>query len=199
MYLAQDDVQGVLDLLNDDPEIAFVVSNGPGEWVAKSEVVTLSLSRTGLWHVPSGPLPLLRPKPDTHTDPLSDPWSGWIERLQGADPSTPYFGPGHPGIFWLNLHPEGWEEGSFCGLSSFEWIGNHYTALGSRAAPETERWWRRLRQRIAKRTRRVPRKSLSSGEVPEIFAFDAAYCRLEAGGIADMNPSPHRRPASRPA
>jgi hypothetical protein len=63
-------------------------------------------------------LPLLREKgrPD---GVIEDPSVGWSEERTGADPTTPYFGAGHVGIFWLNVRTIGRkkekQKGSGCG------------------------------------------------------------------------------------
>jgi hypothetical protein len=187
MYLLPEDVPSLLGLLNTDDDIAFLVSNGPNRWIARQELIHLPVGRTGLWHIPSGPLPLLDPKPTNQVRSISNPFSGWVEQRQGADPSTPYFGD-HPGTLWLNVRLQGRDMGSICGLSSFEWIGNYNAAIGRPAPPQTVRWWKALQARVRKRTRRVPRRALGLTEPPEIFAFPAAYRELDAGGNADMNP-----------
>lgn len=187
MYLLESDASVLVELLVQDPDIAFLIPDGPGKWRAAKAVGVEGSKRIGLWHIPSGPLPLL---PVRNEDPIRlvrDPWEGWTEERTGANPRTPYFGAGHPGIVWLNLRMDAHDQSSLCGLSSFEWIGNHYKMIGSSAAPSTEAWWRSLRRRVSKLSRKVPRKSLSSGLPAEIYAFPGAYRHLEAGGVVDLN------------
>jgi hypothetical protein len=188
LYLTETDASVLFELLAQDPEIAFLVPDGPRRWRAVKAIATKGIERVGLWHVPSGPLPLL---PATNGDPIhrvQDPWLGWMEERTGANPNTPYFGAGHPGIVWLNLRTSGKDRGSYCGFSSFEWIGNHYKVIGNAAATSTEVWWKSLRRRVVKLSKKVPRQQLSSSSRPEIFAFPCAYDLLEAGGVADANP-----------
>ena len=187
MYLLAEDVPSLLGLLNTDDNIAFLVSDGPNRWIARRELIHLPAGRKSLWHIPSGPLPLLYPKPSNQVGSISNPFSGWVEQQPGADRSTPYFAD-HPGALWLNLNLQGRDTGSICGLSSFEWIGNHYAVIGRPAPPQTVRWWKAFQARVRKRTRRVPRGALGRTERLEIFAFPAAYRELEAGGNADDNP-----------
>jgi hypothetical protein len=66
-----------------------------------------------------------------------DPWQGWQEEIAGADRRAPYFGPGHYGVFTLDLVL--FEKG--VGTASFDWIGSYY----ERAPEATEKWWKRLR------------------------------------------------------
>jgi hypothetical protein len=187
MYLAADDVALLSAMLNADEEIAILVTDGPRRWKAVLGLSTLSMGRIGMWHIPSGPLPLLAPDKKDALQ-VHDPLSGWNEMRTGADPTTPYFGAGHPGVIWLNLRPHPKERNSACGMSSFEWIGNHYSLIGNPATKATELWWRSLRRRIRRIAKKVPRQHLSSPSRSEIFAFPAALILLEAGKSFDANP-----------
>jgi hypothetical protein len=141
MYISRPDTSLLMELLLHDPDIAFLVPDGSKRWRAVKEMNAQGNERVGLWHVPSGPLPLL---PPVHGDPIQqihDPWFGWKEERTGADPNTPFFA-AHTGVFWLNLHVEGKDRGSCCGLSSFEWVGNRYKIIGKGSQPSTEDWWK---------------------------------------------------------
>lgn len=91
MYLLPPDIELLNDWLNQENEIAFLVADDPGKWIAQN---TRAISRDigtqvamrghsflrpgyveyNLWHVPSGPLPLLT---QGLTDGLiQDPWHG---------------------------------------------------------------------------------------------------------------------------
>ncbi|RYD33569.1 MAG: hypothetical protein EOP86_13075, partial [Verrucomicrobiaceae bacterium] len=146
IYAAQDDFAKILDWLNASDQIAFLVSGGPRRWEAVPRIDSISVPRICLWHVPSGPLPLLHPHPDRKQSLITDPLRGWEELRTGADPSTPYFGAGHPGVIWLNHRPVSSRISGGIGLSSYEWIGNHYRMIGKSAKPDTETFWRLLRK-----------------------------------------------------
>src|SRR5262245_46034700 len=103
-YADEKDFRILLNFLNDHPDIAFIVSNGPHRWRAERKVPRLK-RESALWHVPSGPLPLLYPPPSEKEERIRNPWEGWKELFPGADTNSPYFGPGHPGIIWLNRQP----------------------------------------------------------------------------------------------
>jgi len=188
MYLVSQDAPPLLALLNEDPDLAFLVTAGAGRWIAHSRVPDLSLGRTALWNVPSGPLPLLGTTASDADEVVADPWAGWTENRKGADPAVPYFGAGHPGVIWSNLRIQARDVDSTCGLSSFEWIGNRYAGIGSAATTRTERWWKSLRGRVRKITHRVPRARLDSSSPPEIYAFRSAYELMMNGRNADNNP-----------
>lgn len=139
MYLNKADLNQLFAWLNKEEDIAFLISDGPMRWRA---VKTMAESRDGrfcLWHQHSGPLPLLRKgAPDSF---VVDPWAGWREEITGANPTQPYFGSGHPGIYWLNAQTSsGWSADGI-GLSSFEWVGNYYKIIGREAPPVTKNWW----------------------------------------------------------
>jgi hypothetical protein len=177
IYAADNDWDLLLGLLNADSEIAFVSSDGAGRWRAINTIARLSVGRYCLWHVPSGPLPLLRPGGQP-SGLVEDPFAGWREERQGADKEQPYFGPGHPGVFWLNVRPDTFGKYSgvrTIGLSSFEWIGNWYRSLGSSPELSTERWWRRLGAWARRHATKVPRGGLSQHDPPEIWALPCAY------------------------
>ena len=69
MYLLKQDVEFLNDWLNQESDIAFLVSNGAKKWIAKKEHNIISDTGTqtsnyivrkySLWHTPSGALPLL--------------------------------------------------------------------------------------------------------------------------------------------
>ena len=181
LYMDDRDAADLLSWLNDEPHIAFIVSNGAKQWKALDAVSSFS-PRSCLWHTNSGPLPLLTESSDLIVD---DPWSGWTEQRTGADPTTPYFGAGHPGVYWLNNYPNN------CGvipLSSFEWIGNHYRTIGDPAPPSTEKWWARLRRRIKKTAIRIPRTGPVDGTNPEIWTLPNALAAIQSG--TDRSPNP---------
>jgi len=86
MYLAVDDVAPLSAMLNADEEIAFIVTDGPKRWKAILGLATLPMGRMGMWHIPSGPLPLLA-REEKDDGWVHDPFSGWNELR--TDPTTP--------------------------------------------------------------------------------------------------------------
>jgi hypothetical protein len=84
IYAAEEDMRWLFDTLSVEPEIAFLLSAGEKRWTATKKKEFVRDGRVGLWHVPSGPLPLLREKgrPEGIVD---DPWAGWTEERTGAD------------------------------------------------------------------------------------------------------------------
>lgn len=183
MYVTREDAAWLLDALNADDEIAFLVADGPRRWKARRAVDELPAGRTtALWHLPSGPLPLVG-----STDPqIPDPFAGWREQITGMDPTVPYF-ENHAGVLLLTYRPEGLSRGSACGLSSFQWIGDHYAVIGKPAPRATERWWTGMVRKVEAAATLVPRRSLIASSPPEIYAFPAALDRLNDGKTFDQN------------
>ncbi len=205
MYLNHADIVLLLDRLNADPEIAFLVATGIPEydhsWIAVTRVEQLRDGCTMLWHVPSGDLPLLAKEfPDPPTI-IPDPWQGWTEQRPGADPSFPFLGI-HPGVVELDINRHGvtfdgrgkqpWSSlprsADIIGMSSFGWVGPRYTMIGRSAPESTTRWWRRLRRWVNKNARRIPRSGTPDGPDAEIFAFPSAYAAIVQGKLRDDNP-----------
>ncbi len=188
LYLFGDDSDALRKMLNDDPEAAFIVADGIGQWKAVEALDVLDGKRHAIWHVPSGPLPLLSSLQGEPDDQIVDPWLGWTERRKGADPMTPYFGAGHPGIFWLNLKNHHWANESTIGLSSFEWIGHRYAKIGNTVAPATDKWWKRLTTKIKRASSKMPRGGPRGTFKPEIYALPGAVRAFGEGKNADDNP-----------
>jgi hypothetical protein len=188
IYATTADIESIRAWLNAETAVAFVVGATPGRWVAQATIDSFDQSRICLWHVPSGPLPLVSAEPGEAPSWIDNPWSGWQERRAGADSSVPYFGAGHPGTVWLNVRRSSPRDPEILGLSSFEWIGNHYRIIGNTAHPDTERWWQRLKRWVKKNSILVPRGGLASQTEPEIWALPHARERLLAGIAADVNP-----------
>ena len=184
LFVDETDLAVLLDWLNAEPDIAFVLADGPRRWKAVATVNRLKDGRHALWHVAGAPLPLLRES--GRAGVIADPWSGWEEQRTGFDPTTPYFGPGHTSIFWLNLHarhrPSSAKESRNTGvpllgvkdllsLTSVEWIGNHYR----KAPPQSHRWWRHLKTWVSQSATK-----LTAGR-HKFWAFPSALAKLRGG------------------
>lgn len=190
MHLDEEDFGLVKQWLSGDEEIAYIVADGPGRWRAGRTIAEVADHRFCLWHIPSGSLPLLTQ--DVRRDEqIANPWAGWTELRGGADPSVPYFGAGHVGIIWLIMNIASKESTGGIGLSAFEWIGNRYSVIGKPAPKATHRWWNRLKGRVQRAARLVPRNGPINGAIArggEVWAFPSAYRRLVAGENRDFNP-----------
>lgn len=142
-----DDLPAIEAWLDGDGAIAQIVSEGEGKWRARMNVELGMPGRWHFFHIACGPLPLLMPKDSGEPDgEIADPFAGWTERRAGAEPTTPYFGPGHVGVFRFAIGRE--KEG----VSNFtvQWIGDHYAILGQKAPDAAKKWWGRLRRFLLK-------------------------------------------------
>lgn len=183
VYATENDLTMLLSYLNGSDELAFIVSNGPSKWIAVRTLPFLKDDRYCIWHISSGPLPLFRGAQETPVQ-IANPFAGWTEAKAGADSTQPYFGAGHPGVFWLNIRSKSRDRASgeeMIGLSSFEWIGNHYKVIGSVARPETQRAWKALGRWIRKNAIKVPRGGPREPTPLEIWALQDAQARFESG------------------
>jgi hypothetical protein len=184
-YASQDDLPLVNAALFADGDVALLMHEGENQWRAVLDRPVAADGRYHLWHVPSGPLPLMPAEMDGPVGSIDDPFAGWTH-LRVTD-GHPFFG-SHVGIFWLNLHVSPRSPGSGIGLSSIEWIGNHFWAIGREAPAVTKKRWDKLRRQFARLGPKVPRGGLESAAKPEVFALPAALKELEGGASADTSP-----------
>lgn len=186
LYADKHDIDNLFEWLNAEESIAFIISDGPKRWIAVQTLEAPCSGRVCLWHAESGPLPLLRKLlPDGR---IRNPWKGWTEKRTGADSSSPYFGPGHPGVYWLNVNTTSKDAEDGIGLTSFEWIGNHYKCIGNAAPIVTKKWWERLRRHVKKTATRIPRWGPIDGDGAEIWTLPSAFNSIENGCSRDANP-----------
>lgn len=213
LYLLREDILFLNDWLNATKEIAFLVSDGKGRWIAKSEHRILGdigtqydcdrRSMPGsaeylLWHVPSGPLPLVSPTgtsgvklqfKDTAraSEPtILDPWKGWDELRTGANSRVPWLGPGHVGSIHLEIR-DFQDQIEEIPLSGFGWIGNHYKTIGNAAPDATMKFWKRLRSMAKKVGHIVPRGN-RAGFPKDSYAFPQAFREISNGRPCAVNP-----------
>ena len=185
LYALEPDLTLLLERLNADPEVAFIVPAGPRRWRAASHLPRLAPGAHTLWHTPSGALPLLG-RGDTEPDiSIPDPFAGWEERLPTAGSKQPFFG-SHPGVIWLYVSAP--LDSGAVPMSAFGWIGNRYRAIGHGAPATTAKFWRGLQGWIRRQRTLVPRGGLRASGPPGIAAFPAALASLQAGTAAELSP-----------
>jgi hypothetical protein len=206
MYLVERDVEQLCEVLDADPEVALVRGDGPGRWKAQRRVLTLSDGEHALWHVPSGPIALEPRTPRGRVKTVRDPFSGWAEIVAPIVPGVPWFGPGPLGIIWLTVRRRAGTTGEtfrpvslarpwsaraseVIGLSTFMWIGNYYSVIGSRAPEATVGWWNSLRRRVAKMATQIPTSGPITGRSKSVWAFPAALEQIRRGAKRADNPT----------
>lgn len=185
LYLAKEDLKTLITLLNNDPEIAFIVNNGfnkKNKWIAINNIENDNFKKFCLWHIPSGPLPLLL-EGSEKVELIKNPFEGWEEKRTGANSTYPYFGAGHVGIIHFNNRTN--LKNNSIGISSFEWIGNHYRIIGFPSDKSTEIWWKNLRKKIAKLSTKIGRTDEAK---PEVFCFSNAHKKIKDGMQRSDNP-----------
>lgn len=192
IYITSKDADQLLNWLNNEEQVAFIVRDSENRLIAKPSLDKLQEGRICIWHIPSGPIPWPRKKKGIFgtkewIDSVVDPWAGWDEEVVGGDGNV-WFGSSYVGVFWLNANTVSARSDNAIGLSSFEWIGNHYSVLGRNAPEITSKWWRRLSGWIGRNSQRVPRSGRLDGNDKEIYAFNDAVSFLSAGGGRDDNP-----------
>jgi len=171
MYLDTTDLISLSSWLSNESEISLIKAIGEKQWQACNEFTINSSGRYCLYHRPSGPLPLLK--------------KNWIGQDIMINTNLPYFGAGCPAIFWLNVSTENETE---IGISSFEWIGNHYSVIGNSATDEAKKWWAKLRRWVKLQTTYIPRQGSTTDTRKEIYAFNSALNDIKLGMNRAKNP-----------
>jgi len=180
-YADEKDFRMIGEYFSKHPEVAFIIPDGSHRWRAVSTVPRLKGESIALWHVPSGPLPLLHPPPSNKTDRIRDPGRGWKELFPGADRTCPYFGPGAPGIIWLDRQPHSSTVRGALGMSSFGWIGSRYARVGNPVPKATKNFWKSLHHWVEESAVLIPRKGRVNGPRREIWAFPSALASFKRG------------------
>lgn len=183
-YALDPDLQTVADRLNDDPDVAFVVADGPRRWRAVDRVPRIGAGCHALWLKPGGALPLVGRAVGDPEEPIVNPEAGWEERLPSAIPGRPFFG-SHPAVVWLDV-PAG--DGGTIPMSAVGWIGDRYRAIGVGATPAAAKWWKHLQRWFRGRTTVVARGGLHGTGPVDVNAFPGAMEQLKSGVPGEFNP-----------
>ena len=185
-YATEDDLVDLDQILVLERDLALLQPDGEDQWKAVLDYRLDEDGRYSLWHVPSGPLPLM-PAGGTG-EPIGeveDPFAGWTQLRLTED--QPFFG-NSTGVFHLNLRIHSTKPESSFGMSSIEWIGNYFSVLGQTAPEVTKKRWAALRRQFSKLGLRVPRGWLERERKPEVFALPGAHKLLQSGAKGDVNP-----------
>ncbi len=185
IYMIDEDLKKLSEWLNSEKEIAIIKSVGRGKWRAFDTFSIAEEGRYCLFHKFCGPLPLIGKSIDDPISEVEDPFKGWKEKIAGLDSGNPFFGAGHPAIFWLNVSLK---KDNSIGMSSFEWIGNRYGADGSPAPDAAKKWWLKLGRWVRKSAVKIPRTGKIDGDNPEIWAMENALSDIKAGTERAANP-----------
>ncbi|HYO56735.1 hypothetical protein [Archangium sp.] len=184
LYMLEEDVPLLHEQLNSDPEIAFILRDGPERWRAVWQVEDIR-GKMMLWHVPGGPLPLRHYQGEATL--IEDPFAGWHEERPGLDNSVPNFGAGCQVNLLMRIWVPGWNglPKDFVDISTFSWSALRVT----RSPPEsTRRWWKRFRTFVSRHARLVTRWGPLDGPRADIWAMPAALRALQTGMERAENP-----------
>jgi hypothetical protein len=205
MYLLDGDVAELCGMLNADPEIALIRSDGSGCWKAHRDIPTLPDGEYALWHIPSGPITLELTSPKGKGKRIRNPFAGWAEIVKPFVKGVPWFSAAPVGIITLRIRrsagkanqtfrpsslarPWTARASEVIGRSEFYWIGNYYSIIGDRAPKVTEVWWKSLRKRIAKAANQIPASGPITRKPKEVWAFPQALQQIRGGARRADNP-----------
>lgn len=149
MYMLRPDLDGLVQWLNEEPSVAWLVPDGEvNRWravVAVDADLVASRSCTGLWFVESALTTRGPTGDDLH---ITDPFAGWSEPPGvNGKPRDP---PGdHNRTCVFRLEPRIAIDSRW-GLSrtALQWIGGQYSAIGRKPAAHEVAWWERLRRHV---------------------------------------------------
>lgn len=193
LYINQDDAKQLFEILNADPEIAFLVvenqghemPEGPNYQYCKA-YPTLEPSSSNqdyvIWHMPSGPV--LRDYYDHEDDskhsgyagindsPLAvieDPFKGWVA-LKAADAHIPYTH-NKPQFFDLQVCFSDVRFPDLLPPSSFSWIGSYFEQ-----APESaKKYWQKIKRMIKKGAKPVYGDGKTMHKDSKVYCWPHAY------------------------
>lgn len=172
IYGVESDASLILDLLNQDENIAFIVKDGDegnrSRWKAVREIAELP-SWQHIWFVSNTRLPLLWYE-HRFLAFVEDPWHGWLEVMSSHDKATPYWGPClFPSIFKLASNYS--IKNDCIQLSSVQWV-NEKGVVDESTEKEIRKWWRGFERKLAKISTKVSRVP---GGTPNAYCLPAAY------------------------
>jgi hypothetical protein len=177
--------------LKSDPEIAFILRDGRNRWVARqnAQVADLPDGPYCLWHIPGGPLPLVRRSWfGGKSGIIENPFDGWTQWSGGGDLRVPFFG-SISGVVTLGILRRAHDDPSGIGQSYFGWLGDRYRDAGAPASKETTRWWRKLGEWVSRTAvGKITRWGPIDGPDADIWAFPSAHRQIQLGVHRDANP-----------
>jgi hypothetical protein len=200
-FADEEDARILLAWLNADPEIAFIVADGPRtprilfylgyrppqRWRAVRGLKSLKDGEHSLWYVPAGPLLMLTAEPSAGDVPIPDPWAGWTEERPSAFPDKPSLGSSHRGVIrltlWTRHRPYTRSEMETLDETISYWTEGHDLLVESHfqwggGSAKVQEWWRRL-EAFVKRSATPLAAHLEPSEV--VWAFPSALRKLKAG------------------
>ena len=199
IYATSIDAEAIRKWINDSVEVAWISkvreADCQYEWKAEREIGSLQQQEDALWHIESGPLNVPSGVRGVADAVVTDPFHGWVQKLNYAGATRPWFGGNLPGPYSFTFAEGGCEEPGSLARSEFSWLGDRYKSIGKPAHPAARSWWRKLQRFVASSTVAVPWvESLSNRKViPKVYLFPDAARQINSGRRRDVNPwSPKR-------
>lgn len=192
LYITRSDSGVLLDWLNDEEPIAWIIKSGQSgldyRWRAVDRLEALAPGEYCLWHKATGPLNIPSGDPEVADALVGDPYSGWSQRLDSADAETPWFGSNLPGPYAFRFRPSGRAATDSIGRSGFSWLADRYRPIGLPAVPAARSWWRRLGRFVKARAKPIPWPSSEHPLRSHAFAFPDAFDEIRRGRRFEVNP-----------
>jgi hypothetical protein len=185
MYALAPELRTIVEYLNEDANVAFIVADGPRRWRAVERVGDLAPGHHAIWLRAHGPLPLVESPGVEPSATIADPMAGWDERVPASTPAMPFFG-SDPAVVWA--HVPRFDEHTSVPMTAFGWIGDRYRGIDHGASAAARQWWRRLQKWIRSRTEIVRRGGPDGTGPKDVAAFPDALARLQSGVPGDLNP-----------
>jgi hypothetical protein len=144
---------GLCAFISDEPELAFILPDGPSKWRAVNRVQSLADGTYVIWHEAGGSLVLTHDETGSEEVEVNNPWAGWTESSASPVREFPGISSVCPWLFRLTLRTQGVVPGR-TGVSELYWLGNRYRPIGGGAPASTQRCWNRLRRWFDRQMRR---------------------------------------------
>jgi len=191
-YAAEDDFIEILDFLNKDVDIAFIVNEKPKSFKAVETLTTEQFnSEFIIWHT-SASLPKQSPKNLSSIELIE--WNKNPEIIEEPFLGWEYEGLTHKGFPNFNNSPaiiqfektsmtDTFENGETIAQSSFSWVGNYFSIMGSKPDPVVQKWWNRFKRTIKKLSVQITNPAPRQNEFnpkPYIYLLPAALSAHKA-------------------
>ena len=156
-------------------------------WKAVDQLESIEPKEFCIWHTGSGRLTVPSRRRGVPDKEIVDPYSGWTQRYEEFL-ERPWFGGNLPGPYSFMFKEAGTEESGSLGLSGFNWIGDHFRAVGCPADPLAKKWWQRLKRFVRANATAIPWPYPDGHGRLRAYAFPDAHEQILAGRPLDVNP-----------
>jgi len=192
LYIDQEDFRQIVQLLDSDEEIAYLLNQGKGQWCAYhvlpklNEFAKLNRFSVDLWHIPAGGVPLQSEAFyfDAAKQPtVPDPFKGWHAWDALNNKHIDHIG-SHPTVLSLEicfLTKNHGEDDIKIGRSRLFWIAGRYETSLKEGLDKTRVWWRRFKGKLTKISHRIPIGNDPKSKGIDHLALSSAYNKIQKG------------------